>query len=255
MELWTPAHTRTLLPALGAMIVIAAILRMALGKKDLKIRMIPFQILTCVLLLLELGKQILSWQRGYDLYHLPFHFCSLFIFALPAMSFYRGKYRSIVSGVTAALCTSVLALMLIYPNLIYGAWNIEGFFEDFFDMHTVAYHNIVMLEAILILALNLHTPTSKKEPLAVVLATVGFCVVSASMAYILKTNYANYYTCNIPALEAVRLSILEKLGYVVTQLIYVAIVSALNIVFVLGFYWVYRLLRRLLNKKAPQTVA
>ena len=254
MELWTPEHTRTLLPALGVMILIAVILRVTIGKKDLKIRMIPFQILTCVLLLLELGKQILSFEDGYDLYHLPFHFCSLFIFALPAMAFYKGKHRNLVSGVTAALCTAVFALMLIYPNLIYSDGAIRGFSESFFNMHTVVYHNIVMMQCVLILFLNLHTPTSKKEPVVVLLAVVAFCVVSASMAYILKTNYANFYTCNIPVLEEVRLSILGTLGYVVTQLLYVAIVSALNLVFVFAFYWVYRLARRLVNKKALQTV-
>ena len=71
MELWTPQHAQTLLPALAIMIVIAIILRLTIGKKDLKIRMIPFQILACLLFLIEIGKQIVSFKGGYDLYHIP----------------------------------------------------------------------------------------------------------------------------------------------------------------------------------------
>ena len=101
MQLWTLDHAKTLLPAVAVMLLIALGLRIWLGKKSLKVRMIPLQIATCVLLLLEVGKQVLSLQRGYDLYHLPFHYCSLFLFVMPVMAFYRGKYRQQVNAVGA----------------------------------------------------------------------------------------------------------------------------------------------------------
>lgn len=243
MGLWTYEHGVTLIPALIAMCGIGALLRWQLRKKDLNIRMIPFQILAVVLFLIEVGKQVLSLKEGYDLYHLPFHFCSLFIFMLPAMAFYRGRYAGRVKAVTSALCGAVLLLMLIYPNLIYSAANIREFFTDYFSFHTVAFHNIVLLEFILIVALGLHTP-ERGEQRAVVWYTVGFCVVSATMAQLLKTNFANYYSCNIPPLEALRLSVAEAIGAVPTQIIYILIVSLLNIGFVLMSYWVYRGLRR-----------
>ncbi len=245
MELWTLEHTKTLLPALACMVVICIVLRALLGKKSLKIRMIPFQILAGIIVLLEIGKQAVSLSRGYDLYHLPFHFCSLFIFVLPAMAFYNGKHRKIVSSVTSALCAALFLLMLIYPNLIYSAGNIREFFTDFMSFHTVAFHNIVMLEFLLIIALELHTPESKGEIRNSVAFTVGFCVVSATMAQLLKTNYANYYSCNIPVLESVRVNLQGVMGYGLTQLLYILIVSALNILFVMLAYGFYRLLRRL----------
>ena len=74
------------------------------------------------------------------------------------------------------------------------------------------------------------------------------------MAQILKTNYANYYSCNIPPLEAVRVSLQGVLGYVPTQILYILIVSALNIGFVYGSYWFFRLVRRLLEGKAKDGV-
>lgn len=253
MELWTKEHAVTLIPAVAVMLILGIILRKALGEKDLKIRMIPFQILTCILLLLEAGKQILSLKQGYDLYHLPFHFCSLFIFALPAMSFYKGKHRNTVSAITTALCASVFLLMLIYPNLIYSGAAVTEFFTNFFSFHTVAFHNIVMLECVLILALQLHIPEEKGEPMKIVWFIIVFCVVSATMAHLLKTNYANYYTCNIPVLETVRLAVAGVLGNVVAKLLYILIVSLLNVGFVLGCYWLYRLLLRV-KIKTPQVL-
>lgn len=254
MELWTPQHAQTLLPALGIMIIIAIILRLTIGKKDLKIRMIPFQILACILFVIEIGKQIVSFQGGYDLYHIPLHFCSLFIFALPLMAFYRGKHQNAVFEIVAVLCTSMTLLMLIYPALIYGSWNIENYFAGYLDFHTVTFHNIVMFEMILILALDLHQPEKKMHLKPLMVVILIFCTVSASMAQILKTNFANYYECNIAPLEAVRVSLQGVLGYGLTQLIYVVIVSALTVAFVLMCAGLYKLLRKLLSSKQPTTV-
>lgn len=249
MELWTQQHKLQLIPSLIIMVILGVLLRILIGKKDLRIRMIPFQFLACVILLLEIGKQWVSLANGYDLYHLPFHFCSLFIFMLPAMSFYKGKHQNTVTAITAAITAAMFLLMIIYPNLIYGAWNIENYFKGYLDFHTVTFHNVVMMEFLLIVFLDLHDPAPKGEVRSCIWFTSGFCAVSASMAHILKTNYANYYSCNIPPLEEVRQSIQGVIGVVPTQIIYVLIVSALNIFFVIGAYWFYRLARRLLSKK------
>jgi len=251
MELWTRQHAVTLLPSLVAMLLIAAGLKLWLGKKSFRVRMIPIQIVAVLLFLLEVGKQGLSLKQGYDLYCLPFHFCSLFIFMLPLMAFYRGKYQQQVFAVTSALCASVFALMLIYPNLIYGAWNIEAYFQGYFDFHTVTFHNLVMLAFLLIVALRVHTPAPKGEIKAIMWFVAGFCIVSASMAHILKVNFANYYTCNIPVLETVRLAVQNAVGSLPATLLYVSIVSGLNIAFVYGAYWLYRLCLNLTATKEP----
>lgn len=252
MQLWTPEHAKTLLPALAVMLVIAAILRATIGHKSLKIRMIPFQILACILFVIEIGKQIVSSRGGYDLYSIPLHFCSLFIFALPIMAFYRGKHQDTVFEVVAVLCTSMTLLMLIYPALIYGSWNIQSYFKGYMDFHTVTFHNIVMFELILILALDLSSFKSKSAIKALMVVTAIFCAVSATMAQLLKTNYANFYECNIPPLENLRITLQGVLGYGITQVLYVLIVSALTAAFVLLSCVVYRLLRKLIPSK--QTV-
>ena len=169
MELWSPAHIKTLLPALGVMLLLSILLRVLLGKKDLKIRMIPVQIIAVVLLALEVGKQAVSFSRGYDLYHIPLHFCSILLFTLPAMAFYNGKYVQQVRAVGTAICGAIFWLTAIYPCLIYSAGNIEGFFTNFLDAHTVLFHNLAMLAFMLIVALDLHTPAAKGEHKKIVL--------------------------------------------------------------------------------------
>lgn len=251
MQLWTAAHAKTLPIALLAMILISIVLRLLIGKKSLKIRMIPLQIIAALLVALEIGKQYVSFSNGYDLYHIPLHYCSLFIFAVPAMAFYTGKGCEKVRAAGAGLCAAMTVLLLIYPNLIYGAWNIEAFFKGYLDMHTVAFHNLVMFAFVLILALDLHTPVGKKDQKYPVLATAAFCVVSATAANTIKVNFANFYQCNIPPLEAVRLSLQGTLGVAVTQILYVCIVAALTVLFTWGAYWLYRLLRKFTAIKIP----
>ena len=250
MELWTTAHTQTLLPAFAVMIVLACLLRFLLGNKSHKIRMIPIQIIACLILALEVGKQIYSFQHGYDLYHLPFHFCSLFIFMLPIMAFYKGKKKQTVYGITAALCMSVCALMLIYPALIYSAGNIEEFFTNYLSFHTVAFHNLVMFAAILIPALKVHEPDKKGTNKSLILFMLGFCAVSATMAQLLKTNFNNFYRCNIAPLEAIRAAVEAALGYAPAQVLYVCIVIVMDIVFVQVFFLLYRLLQKCFPAKS-----
>ena len=248
MELWTIQHGKTLIPAIVLMIGLGAILRCAIGKKDRNIRMIPIKAIAVLLVALEIGKQVVSLARGYDLYHLPFHFCSLYIFTVPIMAFYRGKYKEAVAHVCLAISASLFLIMLIYPALIYSAWNIENFFGEYLSFHTVAFHNLVMLAFVLMIALDIPAPGQKMALKPVFLFILGFCVVAASMSYILKTNYASFYTCNVPPLEELRISLQSTLGVVPTQVLYVIIVALVTELFVMLSYWLCRLVQKAITE-------
>jgi len=210
--------------------------------------MMPIQVISVLLVVLEIIKQAVSLSRGYDLYHIPLHFCSLFVFVMPVLSFYKGKHVQSVRAVAAAITASVFLLMLIYPNLIYGAHDIENFTREFMCFHTVVFHNTVMQALMIMLALNIYKPNTKKDIKPVMLFVVVFCAVSSVMAQILKTNYANFYTCNIPVLEAVRITVQGIMGKTLTQILYILIVSLLNLAFVFGSYWAYVGINALLLK-------
>jgi hypothetical protein len=254
MELWSPQHIQTLLPALVVMLLACIGLRAWLGKKDIKIRMIPLQIAAVLFLLLEVGKQVVSFSRGYDLYHIPLHFCSLILFTLPVMAFYKGKYAQGIRSVATAVCCAVFWLTAIYPCLIYSAGNIDNFFNNYLDFHTVAFHNLAMFAFLMILFLDLHTPSPKGEHKRIVLFLTTFCVVAAVVSQLLETNYAGFYQCNVGPIEEVRLMLQPVIGYWPAQLIYVGGLTAVHYGFVIGFYCIYKLLRRLLTKKTPAAV-
>ena len=254
MELWSPAHIKTLLPAMGVMLLLSILLRVLLGKKDLKIRMIPVQIIAVILLALEVGKQAVSFSRGYDLYHIPLHFCSILLFTLPAMAFYNGKYVQQVRAVGTAICGAIFWLTAIYPCLIYSAGNIEGFFTNYLDAHTVLFHNLAMLAFMLIVALDLHAPAAKGEHKLIIVFLTAFCVIAAVASQLLQTNYAGFYHCNVPPIEEFRLMLQPIIGYWPAQLIYVGGLTAVHYGFVIGFYCLYKVIRRLLTKKVPTAV-
>ena len=244
MGLWTPEHAATLLPAVAVMVLLSLLLRKKLIDKPFETRMLPIKVIAVILLLLEAGKQIISLCRGYDLYHLPFHFCSLFLFMLPAMAFYRGKHQEKIIAITASLCASCALLMMIYPSLIYSAWNIRTFFSDYLSFHTVLFHNLVVFACLLILSLGFRISSGKQIRSAITWFMIVFSVVAAVMSQLLKTNYTNMYICNIPFFEGLRLSVQEVLGYWITQCLYVSILTSLHVLFVLMCYGLIRLLLR-----------
>lgn len=250
MELWTKEHLMTLLPTLAVMLVASILFRRWLKEKPLKIRMIPFQILACIIVLLEIGKQLESLlSEEYSLYRLPFHFCSLFIFGLPLMAFYRGKHRRVVTEVVTALCASVTMLMLIYPNVIYSASNISHYFTEYISFHTVSFHCIVVFEFMLILALELWEPMGREGLRPVVKFMAAYCVIAIVMAHLLQTNFNNFYSCNVPPLEALRLQIQGTLGYWPTQCLYVVIVGIVNLLFVSLAHTLQRAAYRLFHRE------
>lgn len=252
MQLWSSAHLKTLLPALIVMVFVTVLLRLILKDKPLRVRMIPLQIIAVVLLLLEVGKQTVSFIKGYDLYHIPLHFCSIMLVALPIMAFYRGKHAQLVSGVACGLTAAVFLLTVIYPCLIYSAWDIENYFESYFAFHTVTFHNLVLFAFMLMPALQLHTPGKHEVHCSAIFIGI-YCIVAAIASHVLKTNYNNLYQCNIAPLENVRLTVQGIIGYAPTQILYVLVVTCLDIAFVIGVYYFYRLCRKLLSKKPMPT--
>ncbi len=251
MELWTSAHLKTLLPALAVMLIVTFLLRLWLGKKSLRVRMIPLQVVAALLVILEVFKQVISLAKGYDLYHIPLHFCSLVLFSLPAFAFYRGKHRRTVASIAVSLTSAVFVLTAIYPALIYSAGNIQNYFTDFFSFHTVTFHNLAMLAFMLMVGLNVFEP-KKGDWKSPVLFIGAYCIVAAIFSHLLKTNFNNLYQCNIAPLESVRLSVQAAIGYWPTQILYVLIVTCLDMLFTFGAYHFYRLCRRLFAPEASK---
>lgn len=248
MQLWTPEHIKTIIPTTIVMIVVAIILRITIGKKSEQVRFIPFQIMAVALFVLEIAKQAYQISTGYDIYSLPFHFCSLFIFLPIIMAFYRGKHDQKVRAVTTMACAALFMFMMIYPDLIYGAGNILAIKTDLMSFHTVIFHNIAMFEFILIIALKLYTPNTKRDMKVLVIFFTVYCLFEAVMANILKTNFNSMYYNAIPPIENLRLAIHGAIGAFFGQTVYCLAVVVVDILFVSLGYWIFRLLLFIFSK-------
>ena len=245
MEFWTFEHFITIVPAVIVMVMITYFLSKLLKNKSYEVRMIPFKFLAVVLFISEVIKQILSFLQGYDLYHIPLHVCSLFIFLIPLMAFYRGKGSDVIRTFACTVCMALSLFITLYPNLIYSSGNITNFFRNYFDFHTVFFHNLVIFEFILIIGLNLHSAKGKKYDLNVLIGAITYSAVAAIMSQILKTNFSNFYRCNIGPLNDLINTVKSSIGYAFGQTIYVVILFILHIAFFYGAYKLYTQVEKL----------
>ena len=245
--MWTKLFAETLIPSFVVMVIIAVIVALLLRNKEEKYKMIPIQIIAVILVALELMKQIYGIVTGYVTYWLPFHFCSLFIFVLPIMAFYRGKHKDLVRIVGTAACTMLFLFMCVYPTLIYSEENILNIGKDLLSFHTVIFHNLVLLAFVLMVAIRPYKFKAKRDLLAVLVFFACFCVISGSMANILKTNYNSFYYCQVLPIESIRVSLNNAMGGF-GQFVYVLMISCGTIAVGIASYGLLRLINLIVCK-------
>ena len=198
MSLWTKEHLITVIPTFSAFFIIAVILRKLLINKSLKTRMIPIKIIAVIILVLEIIKQFYSIKIGYNYFYLPLHFCSIFVYFLPLMAFYRGKGSSAINSLTCSALLSLTIGMLVMPQIIYSKYRFLTLFSDYYSFHTVFFHNLVVFAFFIVVALDLHKPSgTKKELLFISLFASCYNVVSATFAHLLQVNFSNFLFSNI----------------------------------------------------------
>lgn len=247
---WTKLHLITLIPTLIIMVIIGIILRKVLRDKSLKIRMIPFKIFAILLIIGEIIKQYLSIKGGYNLFNLPLHVCSMFLLFIPLMAFYKGKYSNTINSITVTLCTLLTICMLIMPNQIYGYNSIKDYFNDYFCFHTVTFHNIVVFELILILFLDLYNKEQFTKYKNIFIFGCCYVLIASTAAQLLKTNYSNFYYCQIPALQKILDYITSYCGNLLGKIIHIIIVGSTQL---FGFTFSYIMAKRIILLKNKLT--
>lgn len=225
------------------MLTASWLMRKILISKSERIRFIPIQILSIFLVLLEIGKQITSIKIGYDLNHLPFHFCSMFIFIIPLSAFYHGRFKERVRSFTLFTSATLFLFMLICPAYAYPEEKIEDAFGDFLCFHAITFHNIVIFVFLLFVFLDLYKPSVKFDLKNGAACLSVYCIIGSVTSQIFKSNYNNFYYCNAEPVNNVRLKIIELLGYTAGQTVYVLAVSAVSLIFSIFAYCIYARLR------------
>ena len=234
MGLWTFLHAVSVLPTFCLMLIISLLMRKFLIQKPFEIRMLPIKIIAVIMILIEIGKQIYSASIGYNLYHIPLHFCSIFVFILPIFAFYRGKWEDNLRSVACAAMLSLFFGMLVMPNVIYSSSSILSFFGNYLSFHTVFSHNLVIFAFFLTLSLDLHTPTaSRAENTFVILFGAAFVIISATMAHVLQTNFSNFLYSTVGFVSDLVEELKLLIGELPVTIIYTATLCFLHVVLLL----------------------
>ena len=259
---WTSLHVYTLIPQFVVYAALAFVLSRALRNKDFETQMLPLKICTALLLALEVAKQITGIATGYDTYWIPLHFCSLFIYFHPLACFYKGKYRDKFILIAGVVSTCLFLFMAVYPNVVYsdGAivsmWDfVTGRGGSFFELHTVLFHGIGIFTFFLFMFQGQAKFNTKKDVPLVVITYGAYCLLVGPFAQLIDTNYNNFVHSNAPFLEDIRLKMIDGLGGVFGQTVYVLMISAGTILVPLAAYFVLRLLTRVFcQRERKQTV-
>ena len=256
MGLWTITHLYQIVPTFLVFALLSVLAAKLMTKCKQSLKYIPLKVIALTLLIMEVGKQIYSFSNDgtYDLYSLPFHYCSLFLYLLPFHAFYHGRLSHITNA-AAFTCLASLALdMLLMPAVIYSDGNILNFFNSYGDFHTVAFHNLVVFYFMLTIALKLYEfrPVRDLKTVSVFLAV--YVTVAAILSYSLKVNFHNLYKCNIGFIEDVRLAVIAKVGILGT-IIYVTLLFILTILFAYAAYFLARLVVKCINRIGKKATA
>lgn len=250
MGLWTLTHLLQIIPTFFVLAVFSVLIARFLKKRSASARYVPLKIIAVLLLLLEVAKQINSAcaDGGYNMYSLPFHYCSLFIYLLPLHAFYRGKRSSLIAPVTLGCLAALTVGMLIMPAAIYTDADIIGFFSDFAKFHTVVFHSLVVLYFMLSVALDVWEIGVRRGVTAISVFIGAYVTLAALLSYSLGVNFHNLRTCNVPFVDALRIKTVDALGIFGT-LLYVGAVLILSVAFTVAAYYLAALLIRTVKKK------
>lgn len=245
MGLWTLTHLYQIAPTFIVFIALTFLLAKLLGKRTERVRRIPLQIIAVTILVLEVLKQINSFGEDgtYNMYSLPFHYCSLFLYLLPLDSFYHGKFKPFISAANFACLASLALDMILMPAVIYPAYQILDYTKNFANFHTVTFHNLVVLYFMLTVAFKLYDLQTKRDVKVMTVFLAIYVAIAAVLSYTLKVNFHNLYSCNIPFIENVRVALVNSIG-VFGTIIYVTALFILTILFAYLSYALARLVIR-----------
>ena len=195
---------KTVLPfVFFVMIAAVAILAFVLRHRSERIRAIPTAIVAVSLIFIEIVKQRWNVLGEFDLFFLPFHYCSLFLVVIPLAELCGPRMSKIFRPIATCMAFMVSVGMYICPCGMMGKAT-EMFGTSFRETHGFIFHHLVLLYFLLVVAMRLMKPRWT-DVLNVGLVGAIYCAIALPLAYKLQTNYCNFLDSVIPIVEELRL--------------------------------------------------
>jgi len=245
MFVYTKEQQIVLTIAYSIILFISSLTYLIFKNKSYKSKRIPIYVISITLLVLEIFKQIknaIGYSEAYfftfiyglkdnfDLFSLPFHFCSFFIFfAFLSFVFRNNKKIGLFFENMTFIWSSIITFLIILsPELIYS-FNINKLYYDGFQYlgHNLIFHWLVLLYFIISFKLKIYNLDLRK------IYQVPICVliygsVVIPMAYILNENYCQVlYNGVFTMFDSI---------YQTSNVLYDSVLLIIGIVLMMAFY-------------------
>lgn len=195
---------------LAVTIVMAVGLHHHLKDKNDKVKRVPMVILSGLIVIFELFKQIRNFTGisygnligylvndtvdGIDTYAFPFHFCSFFFFWQIAAICTKGKAQKFFDQMSFFWSVLIAVFLLIAPGSIWnGAMShIKDFSNasQFSDTHTLVFHALAFTYFVFEVALK-RTEFKAKDWWKGAVAFAGYATITIPAAFIFDANYCS----------------------------------------------------------------
>lgn len=229
MKYYSEFDKKILPPVLLLIIVVAITLALLLKDKSKRVRSIPTALIAIALLFIEVIKQRWNIRGEFNYYHLPLHYCSLFVILIPLGELCGSFGDRVFRPVATYLSFTVAVGMYLFPQSILGG-ACENFGVTFYGTHSFIFHHLVVLYFALVLFLDLYKP-SVRDIAKVGTLGIIYILIAIPAAYIFDENYCNFLTSTLDELEAYRLengqlaytaviSVFLTLGTMISSFIY-----------------------------------
>ena len=204
---WTASQQQIFPIAFSIIFIVALVIGFLLKDKSYKIKTIPFLIITIIILVAEVVKQVRAFNTGYVLWSIPLHFCSTFLIWFSIASFGKNKLSKIGFKIALVAGIPLLISLLINPTSIIttATDNLTISWINFENLHTFYYHFTVLLFLALQITLKMPFPTLKDLKI-VAIPFFSWMVTASIVANLINVNFSNLLYNNIPFMDSIRLN-------------------------------------------------
>ncbi len=189
---WTDSEKLVLPITLLIIVAISVVIFLLVRKKSAKIKRIPFIVIACLIISLEISKQIFYIStNNYSYFILPIHFCSLVIFTYPLAYFWKNENRvnKFFKSVSFSFSAIIVTLLYVYPTSLIGA-STQNIIKDFPSFHTFTFHHLVVLFFVLSLFIRDYRP-KLKDCFNNFIGVAFYASYAVPIAFHFNTNYVN----------------------------------------------------------------
>ncbi|MGD9900918.1 MAG: hypothetical protein AB7S44_00020 [Spirochaetales bacterium] len=204
---WTESQNEVFPLAFGIIIVVAIALGLLLKNKSEKIKNIPLLIITVLIIVAEIVKQVRAIEAGYGFWSIPLHYCSTFLIWFSMATFFKGKVKDAGQKISLLTGLAFLVGFIIGPSTIIGnaTSNLTWSWSNFGNLHTFYYHFAVVLFVALQIAFKHPFPTIK-DLKRIGIPFFSWMIVSAIVANLLNVNFSNLLYSNIGFMDSIRIN-------------------------------------------------